>query len=405
MPRPRTWGALLALVLLGSAGAGAAFQLRRPLPTPRLRSQLGPTQRVAGQPPQLTWPSAGEASLYLDGYGWLGSSPEQGPVPIASVTKMMTALVVLRAHPLAAGAPGPDLAVGAQDQLTYQQELAAGDSVVPVAAGQPITEEQALQGLLVASGDNLALLLADWVSGSEPDFVGRMNQLARRLGLEQTHFADSSGLDPGSSSSARDLITLARAALELPAFAAVVRLPSESLPLGGVRANYNPILGQDGVVGVKTGWTSAALGCLVFAARVGVAGRPATLVGAVLGQPGGPSSGLAAAGTVALALLAQAEAHLTLVRVPGAGSRVGRMAVPWHRALGVLVGQPLRLVVPGGAILALRLRFRPGPAPWGRDQSLGQLQLRSGAMVLGERRLQLGRRVAGPSWEWRLLHF
>ncbi|MGH7639538.1 MAG: D-alanyl-D-alanine carboxypeptidase family protein [Candidatus Dormibacteria bacterium] len=398
----RGWAAAGTAALVLGLGAGAGWQLARPLPPARLVGLPAVQGQVGSAPLSLRWPAQGQSSVYLDGFGYLGSSPGEEPVPIASVTKVMTALVVLRSRPLSPGTAGPEVSVGPEDVLLYQQEHALGDSVVAVAAGRPLSELQALQGLLVASGDNLALLLADWVSGSEVAFVGRMNAAAIQLGMDHTHFADPAGLDPSSRSTATDLVRLLRAAMAIPVLAGIVALRRIQLPLGGSHANYNPILADPGVIGVKTGWTAQSLGCLAFAATARVAGREVVLLGAVLGQPGGPSGGLEAAGTAALALLAQARRQLRLLRLPASGRRLGEIRTAWAPAQPLALARPLELVVPRG--LALRTigwlqRLRP---PWGSGGAAATLVLQTGRSALARLALYPSRRLEGPSWWWRL---
>ncbi|MGC1184699.1 MAG: D-alanyl-D-alanine carboxypeptidase [Candidatus Dormiibacterota bacterium] len=403
MGRTLRWVALgvAVLVILG-AGAAAGAQLKRPVPRPTLHREIASSLRVPGSAPALPLPATGQAALYLPGFGWLGSSSAETAVPIASVTKIVTALVVLRAHPLSSGSVGPAVTVAPSDVALYQSEIAQGDSVVAVQAGESLTELQLLEGLLLPSGDNLAVLLADWVAGSEPAFVARMNQLVSTLHLRDTHFTDSSGLDPASVSSARDLVTLAVLAMKNPVFASVVAMPEVTLPVAGTLHNYNPILGQAGVVGIKTGWTAAALGCLVFAANTEVAGRPVQLIGAVLGQPGGPESGLVAAARVASALLSAGESGLRLVRLPTPGTLVARLTAPWSKSIAVRAGATLSLVAQAGAGLAWSIRSEIPRLPLRRRSEVGYLTLTTPVGIWRRVPLLAARGLTGPSLWWRL---
>jgi D-alanyl-D-alanine carboxypeptidase (penicillin-binding protein 5/6) len=391
-----------ALVVAVLVGAGVA-QLVRPVPALTARASLSRSYTVGGTVEQLPWPAQGEAALYLPQFGWLGSTVGQGPVPIASLTKIMTALVILRSHPLAVGTSGPVVTVTAGDFALYQSELAQGDSVLRVETGEGLTELQLLEGLLLPSADNIAELLADWQAGSEPAFVREMNQLAKSLRLNQTQFADSSGLDPASVSSARDLVTLATVAMRNPVFASIVAMPTAVLPLAGTVHNYNPLLGKDGVVGVKTGWTSAALGCLVFASQQTVDGHPVELIGAVTGQPGGPASGLAAAAAAATVLIASASGELHWVTLPAPGTTVGHLDSQWTGPRGIRVAEPVQLPAPSGALLKLSLRFRLLRAPIPRDGQVGTMSLTTPGGSTAQQSLISARALAEPSWWWRLL--
>lgn len=398
--RPRRlWLAVAALALVVSAGI---VQLARPVPAPAARASFPGSYTVAGTSEQLPWPAHGEAAVYLPDFGWLGSAGIDAPVPIASLTKIMTALVILRSHPLSLGATGPTVTVSPADFALYQSELAQGDSVLRVEIGEGLTELQLLEALLLPSADNIAELLADWQAGSESAFVAEMNQLAASLRLSQTYFADSSGLDPASVSSARDLVTLAGVAMSNPVFASIVAMPDATLPLAGTVHNYNPLLGKDGVVGVKTGWTSAALGCLVFASRQTVAGHQIELIGAVTGQPGGPSSGLAAAATAAAALIEAAAAGLHWVIVPASGARVGRLESAWTAPIGIRAAATVQLAAPSGARLKVSIRFRQVRAPLRRGAAVGTITVTTPDGSTAHEQLISDRDLADPGGWWRL---
>ena len=127
----------------------------------------------------------------------------------------------------------------------------------------------------------------DWDAGGESRFLGRMNAAASRLGLRSTHYADPAGLDARTASTAADQVRLAVAALGLPVFAQIVAQPSAELPEAGTVLNYDTMLGVDGIVGVKTGYTHAAGGTMVVAARTTAHGHSVLIIGVILGVPGG----------------------------------------------------------------------------------------------------------------------
>ncbi|MFE9654458.1 D-alanyl-D-alanine carboxypeptidase family protein [Micromonospora sp. NPDC006431] len=276
----------LLTLLLAATALVAVSPLRRPLPAPTITRTLPASTIIPGEAPKVPWPKTGQAALSVEGVGSLGTSGGRKPVPIASVTKVMTAYVILTEHPLDRGEQGPKLTVTAQQAAAYPKEQARGESLVSVVAGAVFTERQALQALLLPSANNMARILAAWDAGSIPAFVGKMNDTAAALGMTGTHYTDPSGYDPGTVSTAVDQVILARKAMELPAFAEIVAQKTATLPVAGTVRNYNSLVGKDGVVGIKTGSTDQAGGCLVFAAVVKVGGRNFTVVGAVLGQPG-----------------------------------------------------------------------------------------------------------------------
>jgi serine-type D-Ala-D-Ala carboxypeptidase (penicillin-binding protein 5/6) len=232
------------------------------------------------------WPTHGQAA-YAIGDGALQVSPGAArPAPIASLAKLMTAHLVLAARPLAPGADGFTLTVTAADVADTDARRRHEQSVVRVAAGERLTERQALLALMLPSANNVAVMLARAVAGSTPAFVARMNAEARRLHMTGTTYTDPSGFDERTVSTALDQTRLARALVGDATLAALAATRSARLPVAGVVHNTDRLLGSDGFEGTKTGSDDAAGGCFVFRAQRIVNGRIVTLVGAVLGQPG-----------------------------------------------------------------------------------------------------------------------
>src|SRR5207248_462192 len=160
------------------------------------------------------------------------------------------------------------------------------ESVVSIAAGERLTELQALQALLLPSANNIAEVLARWDAGSEDRFVARMNAAAHSLGMTHTHYTDPSGFDDATVSTAADQVRIVDRAMRLPLFASIVATPSATLPVAGTVHNTNTLLGQNGFVGVKTGSDDAAGGCFAFRAIRWIDGKRTGITGVVLGQPG-----------------------------------------------------------------------------------------------------------------------
>jgi D-alanyl-D-alanine carboxypeptidase (penicillin-binding protein 5/6) len=231
------------------------------------------------------WPARGQGAYQLGG-GRPAASPDQRPVPIASLAKVMTAVVVLRHRPLDAAADGPTLLVRAEDVADTARRVDRDESVVAVRAGERLTERQALLALLLPSANNVAIMLARYVAGSVEAFVGEMNATARSLGMTRTTYTDPSGYDPATVSTAVDQLALARRAAADPTLVAIMSTPRYRLPVAGTVANTNSLLGQDGFVGMKTGSHDAAGGCFMFRAYRSVRGVDTELIGVVLGQRG-----------------------------------------------------------------------------------------------------------------------
>ena len=221
-----------------------------------------------------------------------------------------------------------------------------------IAAGEQLTERQALQALLLPSANNVAAVLARWDSGSADRFVARMNAAARSLGMTHTRYTDPSGYDDATVSTAADQMRIVDRAMRLPVFASIVATPSATLPVVGTVHNTDTLLGHNGFVGVKTGSTAAAGGCFAFRAIRWIDGKRTTITGVVLGQPG--HNQIAAALAAADAMVDRMTGHRatpdlgqrTLSPLTAPGSRDSGCARPAKNSTPSPVAQEL-LVEPG----------------------------------------------------------
>jgi serine-type D-Ala-D-Ala carboxypeptidase (penicillin-binding protein 5/6) len=285
----RTWVGIVVVAALASglgcggsgpedAGRAPAVARRPPAPAP-LQVANGPVEAAdPGQPPlqlklaatadviRLRFKDQPRSGLLFDldtGEVLWRRLPDR-VLPIASLTKMMTALVVVQRA-------APDTKV----RITKEALRYRGSAVGVLPRGKRIKLETMLNGLLLPSGNGAAIALAQRISGTVAGFVRRMNQHARTLGMSCTRFSSPDGFeDAGNHSCATDLAGLARAVLDEPRLARIVRRRNAVLPfpIKGGRlhlANNNPLLrtGYPGTIGVKTGFTNAAGRCLVAAAR------------------------------------------------------------------------------------------------------------------------------------------
>ncbi len=286
--RSRTLLVVLAAVVLLVAAAAVfvSTRLRAADPSPVVTPVLHRSVDMPSRSVSLPWPTMGQGAIAIPSIGVdVASGPEQ-PVPVASLTKLMTAYVILHDHPLALNEPGPDVPVTQADVDDYDNDTVSDDSNALVAVGEQLTELQVVSGLLVHSADNYADLLARWDAGSIPAFIAKMNVAAAQLGMHHSHFADASGIDPASVSTAADMLKVAAPDMANPVVDDIVRMTSITLPLAGTITSYTPLLGLDGIMGVKSGFTTAAGGCDVLAVNRTVHGRTTLLLAAVIGQEG-----------------------------------------------------------------------------------------------------------------------
>jgi len=272
--------------------------------------------------PGTVWPEAGQAAVRV-GQSPVQVGPNQHEAAIASVAKVMTAYLVLRDHPLSPAEDGPTITLSDDDVADTDHRQGQEESVVSIAAGEQLTELQALQALLLPSANNIAAVLARWDAGSTDRFVARMNATARSLGMTRTRYTDPSGYDDATVSTAADQLRLVERAMRLPVFASIVAMPSATLPVAGTVHNTNILLGHNGFVGVKTGSTAAAGGCFAFRAIRWIHGKPTTITGVVLGQPGHDRivAGLAAADAMVDRIAGEQARPVLRQRVPAPPSR------------------------------------------------------------------------------------
>ncbi|MGI8412962.1 MAG: D-alanyl-D-alanine carboxypeptidase family protein [Solirubrobacteraceae bacterium] len=250
----------------GSNLAGGARTAAATVSRPPPRSGYGVA--LAPQPLhiKLALPVTSALLFDVDSGRVLWERASQRLLPIASLTKMMTALVVV-AHARRE----------ARVLITRTAVDFSGSGVGLLPLGRAVPLETLLYGLMLPSGNDAAIALSQHVAGTQGTFIAMMNARARAMGLRCTHFTTVSGIvDQGNHSCAGDLAIIAHAVLEQPLLARIVGTRSAVLPFpikGGklYLYNNNPLLrlGYPGADGVKTGYTTAAGPCLVATARRG----------------------------------------------------------------------------------------------------------------------------------------
>jgi serine-type D-Ala-D-Ala carboxypeptidase (penicillin-binding protein 5/6) len=268
-------------LLSGAAVTGllaAGLTAAAPAASAATTAKAAAAAKTAAAPAGVRAPWAELANAATGADLWSRSSVSERPM--GSVTKVMTAYVVIEAGDLNRVITVPEGIVA------YDKKWDA--STAGLVPGEKLTALQLLYAMMLPSGCDAAYTLAVAYGPGFTAFVAKMNATARKLGLSKTHFSDPSGLpNPGqytNYSTVRDLISLGRDAMKLAVFRQVVATRSYHLAAGaGHRAhtwkNLNQLLtSYSGAVGIKTGFTAAAGECLLFEARRG----STTLIGAVL---------------------------------------------------------------------------------------------------------------------------
>jgi len=430
----------LLVVVVASAGLVAAQRIARPLPQPGVAAGRLGVSVVPGPAPAPPWPDSGQGAVAIPALGYAEQSGPEQPVPIASLTKMTTAVVVLRDHPVPLGSSGPTVTITPDEAAQFDVNLANDETNIPLQAGETLTELQLLEALLNQSADDVAYTLAVWDAGSLPAFVAKMDALAGSLGAVHSHYVDASGFDPGSVSTAADTLRVAAAGMAIPTFASVAGMPTVNLPGVGTARNIVTEIGTDGIVGVKSGYTSQASGCMVLAGFRSVDGRSVLVLASALGQKepvpapppaptpssGGPTTTAASAvptttapysaleaqypllytGPIVEHLLDASESAIVPVPVVAAGHTVGTASAEWGRArrvVPVVAAQGAWLLgVPGQRVAAAMAPMTPSGATTDAG-SVGAVRFTLGPQVETVP-VRLVHRLPDPGWWWKVLH-
>jgi D-alanyl-D-alanine carboxypeptidase (penicillin-binding protein 5/6) len=336
----------VALGLLVVVAAAGAFNYLRPIPAVAATTQVPGSVVVAGTAPSLPWPSNGSAAVGVSGLGEVATSGNEQAIPAASVTKVMTALIILKDKPLKKGDSGPTMTLTDADVQAYQSDLSDQQSTVEVRTGEQLTELQLLQGMLIPSANNLAETLARWDAGSVSAFVSKMNDQAATLHLSHTKFADPAGASTASVSTPTDLLALGMLAMQDPVFADIVGTAQATLPVAGRIVNVNGVLGQSGIVGIKTGSGLNAGANFLFAASVTADNHTIYVFGCVMGAPT-----LAIAFSSAQSLIAAMTPVLHVHRRLSRNQTVATYTTPWGETTDLVSADDVDLAEWPGMVL------------------------------------------------------
>ncbi|MEU0400399.1 serine hydrolase [Streptomyces sp. NPDC006197] len=375
--RLRIWTPLVLLLLI----VFAIVQMVRPLPAPALTLTAAPTFTFGGGKLQMPWPDEGQGAVEVEGVGSMGRYGAQKPAPIASVTKTMTAYVILRDHPIKGKQPGPEITI---DKKAADQGKHASESTAPVQEGQTYTEKELLELLMIPSANNVARLLARWDAGSEAAFVEKMNAAAKDLGMTQSTYTDPSGLLDSTMSTPQDQLKLAKAVMQYDVFREIVNMPNVTVDgIPGRIENNNNILLHDGVNGIKTGSSTPAGGNLLWSANTVVDGQNRRILGIVMGAKNAKMliDKLQLAIDNSLKLIQQAQKDVTSATVVRKGQVLGYVDDGLGGRTQVVATKELKAVGWPGLEVKLELTDGGKPLPHSGKAGdiVGQVSIGTGA--------------------------
>ena len=271
----------IVVALLTTGGFYTAGALGAPIPA--AAPQVTDPAPVVAAPQALALPGFGGYAVGAVGFdGLLAAGNEQTPMAMASITKVITALDVLEEHPIAPGEGGPEISYTAADVDIYWDMIAQNGSVAPVVAGSTLTLKESLEAMLLPSGNNYSISLANWAFGSVDGYLDRARAWLDAHGFVNTRIVDTSGLSLDDVSTAAELVQLGELALDNPTLAEIVATQQVDIPELGTLKNGNKLLGTHGVDGIKTGTTDDAAN-LLFSADYAVGSSTVTVVGVLMG--------------------------------------------------------------------------------------------------------------------------
>jgi D-alanyl-D-alanine carboxypeptidase (penicillin-binding protein 5/6) len=314
--------------------------------------------------------------------------------PIASITKIVTALVVLDRYPIAEGQPGELLTLTAADAQLRQTYAGLGGSIAAAPTGLTISQRHVIDLMMVQSANNYAETLAVWAFGSVDAYLIEARMWLQRHQLTAITVADTTGFPLNNTASPRALLQLGRIALANPVLAASAELPAVTVPGVGTYANRNLIVGVDGVIGLKTGTLDEAGACLLFAAEHQIDGETLTVIGVVLG---GPDHAQVAADVRSLLSSVRDDYHTLLL--PKEGTTVAIYDAPWGEQVRLQVADTVDALV-WGEVQARTTLNTPTLQP-GVHKASPPLTVRYGGEVV-EIALTLDGRLSGPGLAWKI---
>ena len=381
---PYALAALSIIVILGAAN------YLRPLPASSVRVTIAiPPASM----PNLSWPAVGQSAVAAENFGLLGSTTNQSALATASIAKVITALCVLQEKPIPIGQSGPTFTVSSNDVAIYNNYVAEDGSLLPVQQGEQLTEYQAIEALMIPSANNIADSLVQWVFGNQAAYVTYASHYLQVHGLDNTHIGnDASGFNPSTTSTASDLTQLGLLAMQNPVLMQIAGQTSTVLPVVGSVNNYDTVLGQNGITGLKTGNNAQDTGAFLFTSSTRVGNETIPLTGAVMGAT---SLNVALKESVALAgSLAKGFQGVTIL---SPGQKIGQMSTTWGSSAQIISSSSLKLVRWQGTPISEKYQVNAKKL----DGSVGYIEANAGPSDV-KANLALAHAIPLPSFWWRL---
>lgn len=301
----------------------------------------------------IPWGLSGNQSIGIVGFGVNNQIGSQAPSPVASTIKILLALSVLNMKPISLNQQGPLIPISSADVMNYTADLALGESVTKIQAGENITEYQALQALLIASANNFAQILSVWAFGSTQNYLSYANNFAKSIGMSSTIVSDASGYSTMTKSNSHDLAILGQLATHNAVISNLVSQYTAIIPVAGKIVNYNSNLNpalSTGIDGIKTGNTTEGGGNYIYSSNF----MNYKIVGAIVG-----ATNLNTALAEGPVDLNSYEKLLTIQKIVNTKQIVGTYYVPWMGNINIYSPDAISLPIDPNVKYSTSIVIRP----------------------------------------------
>ncbi|QMU96478.1 D-alanyl-D-alanine carboxypeptidase [Microbacterium esteraromaticum] len=381
-------------IVTALCGAYVSTTLLWPLNAVAPTAQASPVTVAPAPAAAVAWPAKGSAAIGIQGMAPVASGTT--PAEIASISKVVSVMMVLDELPLNVGEQGPSFEFTAADQRDYWTYRRSNQSSLDVPVGGSLTEYQMLQGIMLGSANNYIDRLADELWGSQAGFAEASAKWLSDRGIEDVTLVSPSGFSDENVASPAALIQIAELAMANPVFAEIVATRTAEIPGVGVVTNTNKMLDDPGVVGVKTGTLKSWN--LLTAKDVTVGDTTVRLFASVLGQDSNAER-LAATRE----LLAGVEKALTdQPTAITAGTVVGHVSTEWGDRVDLVTDEDARLLLWNGAEATTSISFSLGDSTKAGAE-VGTLTAK-GPLDTAETSVSLADEITQPTAWWRLTH-
>lgn len=408
--RRRRLARIVALAVVGTIVAAIAvyvpLALNAPIGAAASTVHLPPV--APGSAAKLVFPEGEESAISVSGAdaylgpnasGILASSGGDNAVPMASISKLITALVILSKKPLTTSSPGPSITFSKADHALYDKYYLLNATIAAMPTGSSMSEHDAIETMLVVSACNYSEAMVDWAFGSTGGFVTAAKKWLAANGMTHTTMVESTGIDARNTSTPSDLIALGKLAMANPVIAEIVAKQGLDIPFLTGMPSTNTLLGTDGVTGIKTGTLEDYGSDLLFSATVPVTGleQPLTVIGVVLG--GGTRESV---NDDVTRLIDSLKAGFHEVSVAEDDEKVGRYTTPWGASATMVLGSSASVFTYSDTKITSTMTT--STLKTGKDgEKVGSVTWKAGTSTVTVPVVLQGS-IAPPSAWWRLTH-